>query len=190
MRQSWPMLAARSLGMLVSACGAFPGAGSMALGSAGASSAAGGSAGASNVEGHAGQVATGVAGAQGQAGAPATGQAGAATSGNGAGGSAPNGGAAGAGDASGAAGAGPITDSIVNVTFDKLPLGKYSLAQVASEWGGTPRWENGLADGRAEIVGGSDAYSGQSLRITYPANVFGPEGRWRAIHRTATQILH
>lgn len=101
-------------------------------------------------------------------------EAGAGMGGAGTGGAAASSGSAGAPEA--AAGAEPVTDSIVNVTFDKLPLGKYTLAEVASEWGGTPRWENGLADGRADIVGGSDAYSGQSLRVTYPANVFGPEG--------------
>ena len=68
-----------------------------------------------------------------------------------------------------------MSDSVVHVTFDQLPLGKYSLPQVVSEWGGTPKWENGLADGRADIVGGADAYSGHSLRVTYPANIFGPE---------------
>jgi len=68
-----------------------------------------------------------------------------------------------------------VGDRIVNVTFDKLPLGKYSLLQVQSEWGDKPQWENGLADGRAEIVGGSDAYAGHALRVTYPANAFGPE---------------
>jgi hypothetical protein len=163
--------------MVLSACGAFPGGNSRAGGSAGGTSgASGGSAGAATVESQAGQRDTGAAGAQEQAGAPATGQAGAGTSGSSAGGSAASGGAAGAAATAGAAGDQPVGDSIVNVTFDQLPLGKYSLAQVASEWGGTPRWENGLADGRADIVGGSDAYSGHSLRVTYPANVFGPEG--------------
>jgi hypothetical protein len=143
MRQSWPMLAwpmlaAASWAMVLSACRAFPGGNSMAGGSAGGPSAAsGGSAGAVTVENQAGQRDTGAAGAQEQAGAPATGQAGAGTSGSSAGGSAANG---------GAAGDQPFGDSIVNVTFDQLPLGKYTLAQVASEYVYYPDQASSYAD--------------------------------------------
>ena len=173
-------LASVLFGLALAACGAFPGAGSEGAAQGGAGSSSSGGAAAGAPAGHAGQ-------ASGQAGAPVhaggtDGAAGAPPSAGApsAGGVPSSAGSGAAGDTAAAgassAGAAPVGDSVVHVSFDQQPLGKYTLAEVASEWGGTPAWENGLADGRADIVDGADAYSGHSLRVTYPANVFGPEG--------------
>ena len=174
------MLGSALVGLLLAACGAFPGGDSVSAGAAGARPTTAGGAPGSPTGSQAGQSSSAGGGAEPEGGAGAMGRAGAAdragatSSSGGAGGSSTSGGAS--GQLGGAAGATPAADGIVRVTFDQLTLGKYSVAQVACEWGGSPRWENGLADGRADIVGGADAYSGHSLRVTYPANVFGPEG--------------
>jgi len=65
-------------------------------------------------------------------------------------------------------------DALFAVTFDASPLGAYSQAQVAKDFGSKPPWSDGLADGRASIVEGDNAYAGRALRIQYPAGGVGP----------------
>ncbi len=59
------------------------------------------------------------------------------------------------------------------VGFDNHNTGKYTEAMASGDFSSN-YWSNGLDEGRANIVGGSDAYSGKSLRITYEANEYGP----------------
>ena len=63
---------------------------------------------------------------------------------------------------------------LLRVDFDATPLGNYTLAQAGMDWRRQPPWENGLKEGRASVIEGADAFSGRSLRATYPANTIGP----------------
>ena len=62
--------------------------------------------------------------------------------------------------------------------FDDDAVGVYS---DLDDWN-TPPWDNGVGEGRVEIIDGDAAYSGRSLRVHYPAGGVGPgEGgaQWR-----------
>lgn len=54
--------------------------------------------------------------------------------------------------------------------FDDDAIGSYADLQDWNE----PAWDNGVGDGRVEIVVGADAYSGRSLRVHYPQGGVGP----------------
>lgn len=59
----------------------------------------------------------------------------------------------------------------MNVTFDSSAVGKYTQDDVASDFGRSENWNNGLDEGRATIV----SESGQKfLRITYVGGKYGP----------------
>ncbi len=60
---------------------------------------------------------------------------------------------------------------ILHVDFDQDPLGAYTAAQLASDWGTVEAWSNGLGNGRASIVASDHQ---QSLRILYPSGAVGP----------------
>lgn len=59
-------------------------------------------------------------------------------------------------------------------TFDRSPVGNYSQAQAAKDFGADPPWNDGLSEGRATIVEGANAFDGRSLRVRYPAGGVGP----------------
>ncbi len=55
--------------------------------------------------------------------------------------------------------------------FQARATGAYSQAMAAEDFGGAPTWNNGLTEGRAVVTAeGSDLF----LRVTYPANQYGP----------------
>lgn len=60
---------------------------------------------------------------------------------------------------------------IVSADFAAAPLGAYTEDRVAADFGGDPPWNDGLDEGRATIV---DESGERFLRVTYPANQFGP----------------
>ncbi|HVY29502.1 MAG TPA: hypothetical protein VHB79_23245 [Polyangiaceae bacterium] len=64
--------------------------------------------------------------------------------------------------------------ALLAATFDRSPLGSYSQAQAAKDFGADPPWNDGLSEGRATIVEGADAFDGRSLRVRYPAGGVGP----------------
>lgn len=67
-------------------------------------------------------------------------------------------------------GAGPGVD-ILSATFEGQTVGLYTEAMVAADFGSAPAWNDGLDEGRASIV---DEGGGKFLRVTYPANLYGP----------------
>ncbi len=65
--------------------------------------------------------------------------------------------------------------------FDDSPLGTYTTEQLDEDWW-EPPWDNGVSEGRVEVIDGAEAYAGRSLRIHYPEGSVGPsEGgaQWR-----------
>lgn len=88
----------------------------------------------------------------------------------------PGGGGAGGMSAGGVSAGGGVSGDpsrleLVHASFTQATPGPYAQASVAADFGGTPAWNNGLDQGRAIIAneGGN-----QFLRVTYPANQFGP----------------
>ena len=65
------------------------------------------------------------------------------------------------------------------VDFDATPIGDYTETAFDRDWAGR-RWVIGLDAGRAEIVDGTAAYAGRSLRLKYPEGTYG--SREQAIH--------
>ena len=61
---------------------------------------------------------------------------------------------------------------VLAVDFDTTPLGEYTRAAFDSEWP-SREWVFGLGRGFAEVVEGASAYSGRSLRLSFPAGTFG-----------------
>jgi hypothetical protein len=63
--------------------------------------------------------------------------------------------------------------------FDDDTTGIYSLENLRADWR-NPRSEDGVSEGRVSLVEGEGAFSGKSLRVTYPAGVVGTRGgaRW------------
>lgn len=81
--------------------------------------------------------------------------------------------------------------SLLAIDFENVDTGAYAFAQVQKNWPGVI-WQNGLAEGRGNIVSG-DSAQGKSLRVFYPKGSVGPaEGgvQWRAFlagsHDTVT----
>ena len=62
---------------------------------------------------------------------------------------------------------------VLRVRFDQAPLGDYSDSAIKAEWKWV-KWHSGLKEGRVQIVEGSEAKSGRSLRVSYPKGTFGP----------------
>jgi hypothetical protein len=60
---------------------------------------------------------------------------------------------------------------LLRVDFERDPLGAYTPAQLAADWGTVEGWSNGLGNGRASIV---DTDHQRSLRILYPSGAVGP----------------
>ncbi len=58
--------------------------------------------------------------------------------------------------------------------FDNDSTGPYTSTQLAIDFN-SPKWSNGVNQGRVSIVEGKEAYTGKSLKIKYPANTFGPD---------------
>lgn len=73
------------------------------------------------------------------------------------------------GGTTGAGGAGSGTE-LFRATFEAQTVGTYTEAMVAADFGSAPAWNDGLDEGRASIVD----ESGKFLRVTYPANLYGP----------------
>ncbi len=59
------------------------------------------------------------------------------------------------------------------VTFDNHSAGAYTEAMASGDFSSNS-WNNGLDEGRGRIIGGSEAFSGKSLRITYAGGEYGP----------------
>jgi hypothetical protein len=64
-------------------------------------------------------------------------------------------------------------DVLFSINLDAAPEGPYSHDAWKKDWP-TCTWEEGL-DKRVSIVGGTDAFSGRSLRVLYPKDGVGPE---------------
>ena len=61
--------------------------------------------------------------------------------------------------------------------FDHHSAGVYTEAQLEADWNAPP-WDNGVGEGRVEIVEGAEAFggSGSALAVHYPADSFGVRG--------------
>lgn len=70
-----------------------------------------------------------------------------------------------------------MTEIVLFNDFERPPVGLYTLRSFSEDWNGS-RWELGIVDGRVSIVGGEEAFRGQSLRIAYPKgqSSFGKSG--------------
>lgn len=77
----------------------------------------------------------------------------------------------GAGAGSGGASPGEWSQVIVHADFEQAALGLYSQSAVLADFGAAPSWNNGLTEGRAQIV---EEANNRFLRIRYPAGQFGP----------------
>lgn len=64
--------------------------------------------------------------------------------------------------------------TIFNCDFENEPLGTYTSDQMKAAWN-NPTWENGLSEGRGEIVSN---YTGKCLRIFYPQGTVGEGAKW------------
>ena len=53
--------------------------------------------------------------------------------------------------------------------FNDDPSGRYSLSNLKADWKNPP-WEDGVSEGRVEIIEGPEALEGKSLRCRYPAH--------------------
>ncbi len=76
--------------------------------------------------------------------------------------------------------------------FDDAPLGAYSTATLAADWNG-PTWNNGVDEGRVEIIEGTDAYRGRSLRVHYPLGAVRPTdggAQWKLDLNGTFEELH
>jgi len=56
--------------------------------------------------------------------------------------------------------------------FDNNTVGMYSVNALNAGWG-SPNWNRGVSEGRVAIISGADAYSGESLRVSYPVGAVG-----------------
>jgi hypothetical protein len=65
----------------------------------------------------------------------------------------------------------PTTGAIVHVDFESDPLGPYTPARLAADWGGEGGRSMGLTEGRASVVATD---RGRSLRVLYPRGSLGP----------------
>jgi hypothetical protein len=72
---------------------------------------------------------------------------------------------------SGGGGGGGPRWELLRADFQGQSVGTYSQGKVASDFGSAASWSNGLNQGRAKIV---QEGSNRFLRVTYPANQFGP----------------
>ena len=52
--------------------------------------------------------------------------------------------------------------------FNDDPTGRYSVSNLKTDWNNPP-WEDGVSEGRVDIIEGSEALEGKSLRCRYPA---------------------
>jgi hypothetical protein len=62
--------------------------------------------------------------------------------------------------------------------FNDDPLGTYTVDLLNEDWRNPP-WENGVSEGRVEIVDGPKALEGRSMRVRYPAGRHGDGAKWR-----------
>jgi hypothetical protein len=53
--------------------------------------------------------------------------------------------------------------------FNDDPTGRYSISNLSADWNNPP-WAEGVSEGRVEIIEGSEALEGKSLKCRYPAN--------------------
>lgn len=65
-----------------------------------------------------------------------------------------------------------LLTSIYQNDFNESPLGTYTPSQWAQEWNAS--WENGVTEGRCEIVPELGSIDGRALRVHYPADSVGP----------------
>ena len=54
--------------------------------------------------------------------------------------------------------------------FDDDPTGQYTITNLNADWN-TPPFDNGVEEGRVSIVDNSEAFSGNSLAVEYPAGL-------------------
>ena len=76
---------------------------------------------------------------------------------------------------SGGGGGGPSFNAFFSVSFDGHGDGTYTEGQLNGDWNGPP-WNVGVREGRVTIVGGNEAYSGKSMRVSYPNGRVGLGG--------------
>lgn len=57
--------------------------------------------------------------------------------------------------------------------FDDAPVGEYTEQQLRADWN-NPSWNNGVAEGRVSVVEGADAFSGNTLAVSFPQGGVGP----------------
>lgn len=66
--------------------------------------------------------------------------------------------------------------------FNELPLGTYTMSQWAQDWNAS--WENGVDEGRCEIVPELGSLDGRALRVHYPEGSVGSStggAQWKHI---------
>ena len=93
------------------------------------------------------------------------------TSGNGAGNTGGSS-STGASGNSGAGGTSPASEVLLFAQFEEAETGTYSRDDVLRDFGIAAPWDNGLSEGRASI---QEEAMNHFLRVTYPANQFGPK---------------
>ena len=86
----------------------------------------------------------------------------------------PGGGSSGGGEETSGSTGEPVPEGpiIWSNDFDDEPVGAYSDATFAEGWN-DPTWEQGVSDGRVEVIEGPDAFDGRSLRVHYPGGAYG-----------------
>jgi len=57
--------------------------------------------------------------------------------------------------------------------FDNRYWGEYTRAMLFEDW--SPKWENGLDEGRVSIVGLGEAFWGNGIRVEYPKGAVGSD---------------
>jgi hypothetical protein len=53
--------------------------------------------------------------------------------------------------------------------FEDDPIGTYTVENLKADWN-SPSWDDGVTEGRVEVMEGPEAFEGKSLRCRYPAN--------------------
>lgn len=67
------------------------------------------------------------------------------------------------------------------IDFDDAALGPYGEDALDAAWS-SPPWNDGVDEGRVAVFEGDEAWSGRSLRVSYPAGGVGPGeggGQWK-----------
>ena len=65
----------------------------------------------------------------------------------------------------------PFTDGSTN--FNNWTTNNYNIGNLFQDWNAPP-YDNGISEGRVELVDSPTAFDGKSLQVLYPANKVGP----------------